>query len=81
MSKDFKYFSEKYYFLKVLACFLSFIFGDLIHAIDLSKMLVRTTLNQVTSNIYLMNAEGMGEDLMEISAHAGARPSHAGWKG
>ena len=46
-----------------------------------SKMLVRTTLNQITSDISLMNAEDMGQDLMEISAHAGARPSHAEWQG
>lgn len=46
-----------------------------------SKMLVRTTLNQMTSDISLMNAEDMGQDLMEISAHAGARPSHAEWQG
>lgn len=46
-----------------------------------SKMLVRTTLNQMTGDISLMNAENMGQDLMEISAHAGARPSHAEWQG
>lgn len=46
-----------------------------------SKMLVRTTLNQMTGDISLMNAEDMGQDLMEISAHAGARPSHAEWQG
>ncbi|WP_058990605.1 phage minor capsid protein [Anaerococcus rubeinfantis] len=46
-----------------------------------AKMLVRTTLNQMTGDISLMNAEDMGQDLMEISAHAGARPSHAEWQG
>ena len=42
-----------------------------------SKMLVRTTLNQMTGEISLANAKDMEQDLMEISAHAGARPSHA----
>lgn len=46
-----------------------------------AKMLVRTTLNQMTGDISLMNAEDMEQDLMEISAHAGARPSHAEWQG
>lgn len=46
-----------------------------------SKMLVRTTLNQMTGEISLANAKDMEQDLMEISAHAGARPSHAEWQG
>ncbi|MDU5149140.1 MAG: phage minor capsid protein [Anaerococcus prevotii] len=46
-----------------------------------SKMLVRTTLNQMTGEISLANARDMEQDLMEISAHAGARPSHAEWQG
>ncbi|WP_106460151.1 phage minor capsid protein [Anaerococcus sp. Marseille-P3915] len=46
-----------------------------------AKMLVRTTINQMTGEISLSNAEDMGQDLMEISAHAGARPSHAEWQG
>lgn len=46
-----------------------------------SKMLVRTTLNQMTGEISLANAKEMEQDLMEISAHAGARPSHAEWQG
>lgn len=46
-----------------------------------AKMLVRTTINQMTGEISLSNAEDMDQDLMEISAHAGARPSHAEWQG
>ncbi len=46
-----------------------------------SKMLVRTILNQMTGEISLANAKDMEQDLMEISAHAGARPSHAEWQG
>ena len=44
-------------------------------------MLVRTILNQMTGEISLANAKDMEQDLMEISAHAGARPSHAEWQG
>ncbi|NVF11016.1 hypothetical protein HV819_03290 [Anaerococcus sp. AGMB00486] len=44
-------------------------------------MIVRTTLNQMTGEISMDNAKDMGQDLMEISAHAGARPSHAVWQG
>lgn len=46
-----------------------------------AKMLVRTTLNQMTGEISFLNAKDMEQDLMEISAHAGARPSHAEWQG
>ena len=46
-----------------------------------SKMLVRITLNQMTGEISFLNAKDMDQDLMEISAHAGARPSHAEWQG
>lgn len=46
-----------------------------------AKMLVRTTLNQMTGEMSLANAKEMEQDLMEISAHAGARPSHAEWQG
>lgn len=45
------------------------------------KMTVRTALNQLTGDISLDNAKDMEQDLMEISAHAGARPSHAEWQG
>lgn len=46
-----------------------------------SNMIVRTAVSQLTGQISLMNAEYMGQDLMIISAHAGARPSHAEWQG
>lgn len=35
----------------------------------------------MTGEISLANAKDMEQDLMEISAHAGARPSHAEWQG
>nr|DAK63882.1 MAG TPA: minor capsid protein [Caudoviricetes sp.] len=44
-------------------------------------MIVGTAISQLTGEISLMNAEDMGQDLMEISAHIRARPSHAEWQG
>ncbi len=46
-----------------------------------SRMLIRTGVSQMTGKISLMNANDMGQDLMELSAHRGARPSHAEWQG
>lgn len=42
---------------------------------------VMTGLSQTTGEICLANARELGCDLMEITAHAGARPSHASWQG
>lgn len=42
---------------------------------------VLTTLNQMTGQMSIQNADDMDQDLMEITAHAGARPSHAAWQG
>ena len=42
---------------------------------------VLTGVGQTCREIGLMNAEECGCDLMEISAHSGARPSHAQWQG
>lgn len=42
---------------------------------------VMTGLGQTTAEICLANAREFGCDLMEITAHAGARPSHAAWQG
>lgn len=42
---------------------------------------VMTGISQTTGEISLANAREMETDLMEISAHAGARPSHAEWQG
>lgn len=40
-----------------------------------------TGVGQTTGEISLKNAEELGCDLMEITAHFGARPSHAEWQG
>lgn len=42
---------------------------------------VRTGVSQTTGEISLQYADDMGCDLMEITAHFGARPSHAVWQG
>ena len=42
---------------------------------------VMTGVGQTTGEICLANARELGCDLMEITAHAGARPSHSYWQG
>lgn len=42
---------------------------------------VMTGLGQTTGEISRIYAGEMGCDLMEITAHSGARPSHAAWQG
>ncbi|MGN0491263.1 MAG: phage minor capsid protein [Ruminococcus sp.] len=42
---------------------------------------VMTGIGQTTGEICLANARELGCDLMEITAHAGARPAHASWQG
>lgn len=42
---------------------------------------VMTGIGQTTGQICLANTQELGCDLMEITAHAGARPSHAAWQG
>ena len=42
---------------------------------------VTTGINQITGYMSEYNADLLGQDLMEITAHAGARPSHADWQG
>ena len=40
-----------------------------------------TGIGQTTGEICLANTRELGQDLMEITAHAGARPSHSYWQG
>lgn len=42
---------------------------------------VLTSVNQTSGKLQLMRAEEMNCDLMELSAHSGARPEHAEWQG
>lgn len=42
---------------------------------------VMTGTSQITGEMSEMNADLMDQDLMELTSHAGARPSHASWQG
>lgn len=42
---------------------------------------VMTGVGQTVRKLSEINAQDMGTDLMEITAHSGARPSHAQWQG
>lgn len=42
---------------------------------------VRTGVNQTAAEISLRNAEELKTDLVEVTAHDGARPTHAEWQG
>lgn len=46
-----------------------------------TRMNILTSVNQMSGRLQLMRADEMGWDLMEISAHGGARPEHAEWQG
>lgn len=46
-----------------------------------TRMNILTGVNQTSGQLQLMRAEEMGWDLMELSAHGGARPEHAEWQG
>lgn len=46
----------------------------------LRRIIVDAT-RQLSNNISNRNAQDLGTDLMEISAHSGARPTHAEWQG
>ena len=42
---------------------------------------MRTGVNQTAASLALSSAEELGTDLVEVTAHDGARPSHARWQG
>lgn len=45
------------------------------------RMNILTSVNQNSAKLQEMRAEEMGWDLVEVSAHSGARPEHAEWQG
>lgn len=45
------------------------------------RMNVLTANSQITGYMSEQNADMMGQDLMEITSHLGARPSHESWHG
>lgn len=46
-----------------------------------ARRAVMTGLSQLTGKVSEMNAEKLGTDFFEVSAHVTARPSHALWQG
>lgn len=46
-----------------------------------TRMNIVTGVNQTCGKLQLMRAKELEWDLMELTAHAGARPSHAEWQG
>ncbi len=55
--------------------------GRVYHIESATRMCIMTAVSQITGYMSLANAKMLGQDLMEITAHAGARPSHAEWQG
>ena len=55
--------------------------GRAYHIESAVRMNVLTSLSQITGHMSEANADAMNQDLMEITAHMGARPSHADWQG
>lgn len=45
------------------------------------RMNILTSVNQASGRLQELRAEEMGWDLVEVSAHGGARPEHAQWQG
>ena len=45
------------------------------------RMNILTSINQTASNQTLNNAEELGIDKFEVTAHVGARPDHEAWQG
>lgn len=46
-----------------------------------SRMCTLTGMNQIAGKMSEMNADELDQDIMEITAHPGARPTHADWQG
>jgi len=46
-----------------------------------SRMCTLTGVNQIAGKMSEMNADDLDQDIMEITAHPGARPTHAYWQG
>ncbi|WP_138294490.1 MULTISPECIES: phage minor capsid protein [unclassified Clostridium] len=51
-------------------------------ALDVAvRRAVMTGVSQTVGKLQMQRAQEMGQDLMELTAHAGARPTHAVWQG
>jgi len=55
--------------------------GHKSHVEAVVRQLVTTGVNQSTAKLQLARLDEMDADLVEVSSHAGARPTHAVWQG
>lgn len=46
-----------------------------------TRRAILTGVNQTAAKLQIARADEMGCDLVEVTAHSGARPSHAAWQG
>lgn len=61
--------------------FVDYASGVKCHADVAARRAVLTGLSQYTGKISERNAEELDTDIVEVTAHAGARPDHAEWQG
>lgn len=61
--------------------FVDYASGVKCHADVAARRAVLTGLSQMTGKISEHNAAELGTDIVEVDAHAGARPDHAQWQG
>ncbi len=55
--------------------------GHVDHMDVAARRALLTGLNQTTAELQLARMDEMGCDLVEVTSHSGARPSHAEWQG
>ena len=61
--------------------FVDYASGVRNHADVAVRRALLTGVSQMTGQISLRNAQALDTDVVEVSAHAGARPDHAAWQG
>lgn len=61
--------------------FVDYATGVRCHADVAARRAVLTGLSQMTGKVSEHNAAELGTDIVEVDAHAGARPDHAEWQG
>lgn len=61
--------------------FVDYASGHVNHADVAARRAVLTGVSQMTGKISLQNAAELETDIVEVTAHAGARPDHAEWQG
>lgn len=61
--------------------FVDYASGVRCHADVAARRAVLTGLSQMTGKVSEHNAAEIGTDIVEVDAHAGARPDHAQWQG